>query len=98
MTINKVSSVLDDNYLREIYKVIRLEGSSITWPCRQIIKMIAKETINFKNVVQRSFVWDKPRMSELIWSIIMGYPIPPIYAERGGRENDKVKIYDVHDG
>ena len=37
-------------------------------------------------------------MSELIWSIIMGYPIPPIYAERGESDNDKVKIYDVMDG
>jgi len=37
-------------------------------------------------------------MSELIWSIIMGYPIPPIYAERGESVNDKIKIYDVMDG
>lgn len=37
-------------------------------------------------------------MSELIWSIIMGYPVPPIYAERGGNDNDKVKVYDVLDG
>ena len=28
----------------------------------------------------------------------MGYPIPPIYAERGDSVNDKVKIYDVMDG
>jgi hypothetical protein len=60
--------------------------------------MIDKETINFNNVVQRSFVWERHRMSELIWSIIMGYPIPPIYAERGETDNDKVKIYDVMDG
>ena len=81
-----------------IDKVLKIEGSSITWTCKQIVKMIDKETINFKNVVQRSFVWEKHRMSELIWSIIMGYPIPPIYAERGESVNDKVKIYDVMDG
>lgn len=81
-----------------IEKVLKIEGSSITWTCKQIVKMIDKETINFKNVVQRSFVWEKHRMSELIWSIIMGYPIPPIYAERGESVNDKVKIYDVMDG
>lgn len=81
-----------------IDKVLKIEGSSITWTCKQIVKMIDKETINFKNVVQRSFVWEKHRMSELIWSIIMGYPIPPIYAERGSTDNDKVKIYDVMDG
>ena len=81
-----------------IEKVLKIEGSSITWTCKQIVKMIDKETISFKNVVQRSFVWEKHRMSELIWSIIMGYPIPPIYAERGESDNDKIKIYDVMDG
>ena len=81
-----------------IDKVLKIEGSSITWTCKQIVKMIDKETISFKNVVQRSFVWERHRMSELIWSIIMGYPIPPVYSERGGAENDKVKVYDVLDG
>ena len=81
-----------------IDKILKIEGSSITWTCKQIVKMMDKETISFKNVVQRSFVWEKHRMSELIWSIIMGYPIPPIYAERGESDNDKVKIYDVMDG
>ena len=81
-----------------IDKVLKIEGSSITWTCKQIVKMIEKDTISFKNVVQRSFVWEKQRMSELIWSIIMGYPIPPIYAERGESVNDKIKIYDVMDG
>ena len=81
-----------------IEKVLKIEGSSITWTCKQIVKMMDKETISFKNVVQRSFVWEKHRMSELIWSIIMGFPIPPVYSERGGNENDKVKVYDVLDG
>ena len=81
-----------------IDKILKIEGSSITWTCKQIVKMIDKETISFKNVVQRSFVWEKHRMSELIWSIIMGFPIPPVYSERGGTENDKVKVYDVLDG
>lgn len=81
-----------------IDKILKIEGSSITWTCKQIVKMMDKDTISFKNVVQRSFVWERHRMSELIWSIIMGYPIPPIYAERGESNNDKVKIYDVMDG
>lgn len=81
-----------------IDKILKIEGSSITWTCKQIVKMIDKETISFKNVVQRSFVWERHRMSELIWSIIMGFPIPPVYSERGGTENDKVKVYDVLDG
>ena len=81
-----------------INKVLKIEGASITWSCKQVAKMINNEKIDFKNLVQRSFVWEKHRMSELVWSIIMGYPIPPIFAERGGGENDKVKIYSVLDG
>lgn len=81
-----------------IDKILKIEGSSITWTCKQIVKMMDKETISFKNVVQRSFVWEKHRMSELIWSIIMGYPIPPVYAERGNTDNEKIKVYDVMDG
>lgn len=81
-----------------IDKVLKIEGSSITWTCKQITKMIESNKINFKNLVQRSFVWERHRMSELIWSIIMGYPIPPIYAERGDTDNEKVKIYSVLDG
>jgi hypothetical protein len=85
-------------FIMAIDKVLKIDGASITWTCKQIVKMIEKETVSFKNVVQRSFVWEKHRMSELIWSIIMGYPIPPVYSERGGAESDKVKVYDVLDG
>ena len=82
-----------------IDKVLKIEGSSITWTCKQVAKMIEKDTISFKNVVQRSMVWEKHRMSELIWSIIVGYPIPPIYCERGiENDNQKTKQYDCLDG
>lgn len=81
-----------------IDKILKIDGSSITWTCKQIAKMIEKDTINFRNVVQRSFVWDKHRMSELVWSIIMGYPIPPIFSERSNNDNDKIKVYSVLDG
>ena len=81
-----------------IDKILKVEGSSITWTCKQIAKMIDNGKIDFKNVVQRSFVWEKHRMSELIWSIIMGYPIPPVYAERGETDNENVKVYSVLDG
>ena len=81
-----------------IYKILKIDGATITWSCKQVAKMIGNETLHFKNLVQRSFCWERSRMSELIWSILMGYPIPPIYAERGKSDNEKVKIYDVLDG
>lgn len=82
-----------------IDKVIRLEGASITWTNKQVSKMIEKETISFENIVQRGEVWEVWRMSELIWSILMNYPIPPIYCERGvGSDDNKIKRFDCLDG
>ena len=82
-----------------IDKVIRLEGASITWTNKQVAKMIEKETISFDNIVQRGEVWELWRMSELIWSILMNYPIPPIYCERGtGSDDNKIKRFDCLDG
>lgn len=59
-----------------------LRKANITWNCNQLTKMIKGAKISFDNVVQRSFVWDKKRKSDLIESLIIGYPIPPIYAKR----------------
>ena len=81
-----------------INKILKIEGATIVWSCKQVSKMIENGTLHFKNIVQRSFVWERSRMSELIWSIIMGYPIPPIYAERGEVENKKVRVFDTLDG
>ena len=82
-----------------IDKVIRIEGASITWTNKQVAKMIEKETISFDNIVQRGEVWEVWRMSELIWSILMNYPIPPIYCERAtGNDDNKIKRFDCLDG
>lgn len=82
-----------------IDKVMRLEGASITWTNKQVAKMIEKETISFDNIVQRGEVWEVWRMSELIWSILMNYPIPPIYCERAvGSDDNKIKRFDCLDG
>jgi hypothetical protein len=82
-----------------IDKVIRIEGASITWTNKQVAKMIEKETISFDNIVQRGEVWETWRMSELIWSILMNYPVPPIYCERSsGNDNEKIRRFDCLDG
>lgn len=82
-----------------IDKVLNIQGASITWTNKQIAKMIEKDTISFDNVVQRGEVWEVWRMSELIWSILMNYPIPPIYCERSTMENnEKIKRFDCLDG
>lgn len=82
-----------------IDKILNLQGASITWTNKQISKMIEKDTLSFKNVVQRSECWERWRMSQLIWSIIMNFPVPPIYCERSADKNDnKIKRWDCLDG
>lgn len=80
-----------------IVKILKLEGASIPWTVKQIAKMYKQSKINTKNPIQRSYVWEIARRSELIWSTVMGYPIPPLYAKRDD-ESGKVKIYDIMDG
>ena len=79
-----------------IATVNRLSVSSIPYTFKQVCKMIDNNGISFDNVVQRSYTWEKARRSEFIWSIIMNYPIPPIYA---GRDiNGDNKTLDIMDG
>ena len=70
-----------------------LRKANITWRAEQITSMIKGKKISFDNLIQRSFVWDKVRKGELIESMIIGYPIPPVYAKRGDDT-----IYDILDG
>lgn len=69
-----------------------LQKLSITWNCKQIVTMNKKGKLCFKNIRQRSYVWEVKRMADLIHSMIMGYPIPPFYARRADG------IYDFLDG
>lgn len=79
-----------------------LEKSSIQWSAKQIKGMVVNGKISFKNIVQRSYVWERSRKTGLIESMIIGFPVPVIYAKRSednentnGRSN---KCYDVLDG
>ena len=70
-----------------------LNKANITWSCKQITKMAGNDTFRFDNIIQRSYVWEQSRKSNLIHSIIEGYPIPPFYARKvDGR------VYDFLDG
>lgn len=69
-----------------------LKRANITWTAKQLAKMKQKGTINFDNSVQRGYVWDVDRKSLLIHSMLVGYPIPPLYAAKN--EN----TYDMLDG
>lgn len=65
---------------------------SISWNCKQVSNMIKKGKCSFKNIIQRSYVWELARKSDLIHSLIENYPVPPFYARR------VEGVYDFLDG
>lgn len=73
-----------------------MEKYNINWTVKQIASMVEKGTLNFDLSVQRNRVWDIPRESLLIDSIIKKYPIPAIFTTK--TKNGKNKIYDGLDG
>lgn len=71
-----------------------LNEQRITWTTKRLIKEINKENVTFENAVQRSLVWTKDQKSLLIDTILNGYPIPPMYANK----NTETKVLDMLDG
>lgn len=57
-----------------------------------ILQFIKNNEMRFDNPVQRGFVWRKKRKSFLIHSVIVGYPIDTVFANKMGR------VFDVFDG
>ena len=70
-----------------------LNKANISWSAKQIAKMAGNGTFTFDNIIQRSWVWEQTRKSNLIHSMIEGFPIPAFFARKiDGR------IYDFLDG
>ena len=77
-----------------------LEKANITWTAKQLGAMVKSGKINFDHIVQRSYVWESSRKSALIESMIIGYPVPPIFAKRNDDGTGKRggNIYYIMDG
>lgn len=60
-------------------------------------KKVNNGEIVFDNAIQRNLCWDNKKKSLLIHSLIMGYPIPPLYSTRGQNQEGKT-YYDMLDG
>ncbi len=70
---------------------------------KSIAKMINgnRTEMTFDNCVQRNYVWKIEQQSMLIDSILRGYPVPDIYANRTEAHTEKgtkYYVYDVLDG
>lgn len=59
-----------------------LEKASIVWSAKQLSGMVKSGKIDFNHIIQRSYVWERTRKSSLIESMILGYPIPAVFAKR----------------
>lgn len=77
-----------------------LEKASIVWSAKQLKGMVVNWKIDFNHIVQRSYVWERSRKSALIESMIIGYPIPPVFAKRidDGTGKRGGNIYYIMDG
>lgn len=62
--------------------VVSLEKASIVWSAKQLSGMVKNGKIDFNHIIQRSYCWEKSRKSVLIESMILGYPIPAVFAKR----------------
>ena len=77
-----------------------LEKASIVWSAKQLSGMIKNGKINFDHIVQRSYVWERSRKTGLIESMILGYPVPPVFAKRvdDGTGKRGGNVYHIMDG
>lgn len=77
-----------------------LEKASIVWSAKQLKGMVVNNKIDFNHIVQRSYVWERSRKSALIESMIIGYPIPPVFAKRidDGSGKRGGNVYYIMDG
>lgn len=75
--------------------IISLERATIVWSFKQWLSMYRRGLIKFDNEIQRAFVWSTAIKTKFIESIILGYPIPSIYARR---INGEKRVYDLLDG
>lgn len=79
-----------------------MNKNSRPWTVKQITTMIDNGSLVFDNAVQRTFVWDKNRMSLFVDSILRDYPVPAFYAIVDGRKvttpKGEVSVYDCLDG
>ena len=85
--------------MKELF-VMSLEKATITWSAKQLSGMIKNDKIDFSHIIQRGLVWEVWRKSKLIESMILGYPIPTVYAKRvdDGTGKRGGNIYMIMDG
>ena len=68
-------------------EIIIINNYPRTYTCDSLTTMIDTGKATFDNEIQRALVWNVRQKSLLIHSLIVGYPIPPLYAINQGNGN-----------
>lgn len=71
-----------------------LKETRTTWTIKSFTRRIKRGEVTFDNAVQRSLVWTNDQKSLLIDSILEGYPVPPMYADK----DTETGVLDMLDG
>ena len=74
-----------------------LKKANITFTVKSLNKKVSNGEVVFDNAIQRRLCWSNEKKSLLIHSIIMGYPIPPLYSAKGNDDEGRA-FYDMLDG
>ena len=69
-----------------------LNKANIPWSAKVLTNQVNKENVKFDVSVQRGYVWDCYKKSLLIHSMMVGFPIPPMYFSK------KNGVYQALDG
>ena len=71
-----------------------LKGTNANWTVKRLVKEIKNNNVTFDNAVQRTLVWTNDQKSLLIDSLLNGYPVPQMYANK----DSETKVLDMLDG
>lgn len=60
-----------------------MKSYTAQWTAKKIAKMLDKGEISLNHTFQRNFIWTKRQASLLIQTMMIDYPVPPLYAAKG---------------
>lgn len=75
-------------------KTKNVSTSFLTMSVGELIRLYTKDQLKINPAYQRHYRWNNQDKSNFIESLILGYPIPPIFTYR----NDKNSEYEIIDG
>ena len=60
-----------------------MKSYTAQWTAKKIAKMLDKGELSLNHNFQRNFIWTKRQASLLIQTMMIDYPVPPLYAAKG---------------